>query len=100
MIVYNLIKHTHTDSMERRTCRCYAKLTPGDLVKGTHEGQSPYLSGDVPVKSVGFMPVRSTAARGPGTVCKGAQMRTRKARAEQRTGITAVGEQEQQPSQT
>ena len=42
-------------------------------MKGTHEGQIPYLSGDVPVECVRFMPVSLTAARGPGTVCTGAQ---------------------------
>ena len=34
-------------------------------MKGTQEGQSPYLSGDVPVECVGFMPISSTVARVP-----------------------------------
>ena len=42
-------------------------------MKGMQEGQSPYSSGDVPVKCVGFMLVSSTSVRGPGTVCTGAQ---------------------------
>ena len=42
-------------------------------MEGTQKEQSPYLSGDVPVECVGFVPVSSTTARGPGTVCTGAQ---------------------------
>ena len=39
----------------------------------TQDRQISYLSGDVPVECVRFMPVSLTAARGPGTVCTGAQ---------------------------
>ena len=39
----------------------------------TQEGQISYLSGDIPVECGRFMPVSLTAARGPGTVCTGAQ---------------------------
>ena len=42
-------------------------------MEGTQEGQTSYLSGDVPVECVPFMPVSLTATRGPGTVCTGAQ---------------------------
>ena len=42
-------------------------------MEGTQEGQSSYLSGDVPVECVRLMPVSLTATRGPGTVCTGAQ---------------------------
>ena len=42
-------------------------------MEGTREGQISYLSGDVPVKCVCFMPVKLTAARGPRTVCTGDQ---------------------------
>ena len=42
-------------------------------MKGTQEGQTSYLSGDVPVECVRLMPVSFTATRGPGTVCTGAQ---------------------------
>ena len=42
-------------------------------MEGTQEGQISYLSGDVPVECVRFMPVSLTTARGPGTVCTGAQ---------------------------
>ena len=65
--------HTHTHSMERRTRRCQATPTPGDLVEGTKEGQMLYLSSDAPVECVRLMPVSLTAARGSGTVCTGAQ---------------------------
>ena len=47
--------------------------TPDDSVEGTQEGKSLQPSGDVPVKFVGFMSVSSTAARGSGIVCTGAQ---------------------------
>ena len=42
-------------------------------MEGTQEEQSTYPSGDIPVEWVGFMPVSSTAIRGPGTVCTGLQ---------------------------
>ena len=42
-------------------------------MEGTQEGQTSYLSGDVPVECVRLMPVSLTATRGPGTVCTGAQ---------------------------
>ena len=42
-------------------------------MEGTQEGQTSYLSGDVPVECVPLMPVSLTAIRGPGTVCTGAQ---------------------------
>ena len=42
-------------------------------MEGTQEGQTSYLSGDVPVEYVRLMPVSLTATRGPGTVCTGAQ---------------------------
>ena len=42
-------------------------------MEGTQEGQTAYLSGDVPVECVPLMPVSLTATRGPGTVCTGAQ---------------------------
>ena len=42
-------------------------------MESTQEGQFLYLSGDIPVECVRFMPVSLTAARGPGTVCTGAQ---------------------------
>ena len=58
---------------ERRTRRCWIRPTPGDLVEGTQEGQTSYLSGDVPVECVRLMPVSLTSTRGPGTVCTGAQ---------------------------
>ena len=45
-------------------------------MEGTKEGQISYLSGDVSVECMRFMPVSLTAARGPGTVCTGAQRRT------------------------
>ena len=40
---------------------------------GTHEVQTSYLSGDVPVECVRLVPVSLTVTRGPGTVCTGAQ---------------------------
>ena len=46
----------------------YIHMYPGDLVEGTQEGQTSYLSGDVPVECVRPMPASLTAARGPGTV--------------------------------
>ena len=42
-------------------------------MKGTQEGQTSYLTGDVPVECVRLMPVSLTVTRGPGTVCTGAQ---------------------------
>ena len=42
-------------------------------MEGTQEGQTAYLSGDVPVEYMRFMPVSLTVARGPGTLCTGAQ---------------------------
>ena len=42
-------------------------------MKGTQEGQTSYLTGDVPVECVRLMPVSLTATRGPGTFCTGAQ---------------------------
>ena len=42
-------------------------------MESTQEGQISYLSGDVPVECVRFVPVSLTAARGPGTVCTDAQ---------------------------
>ena len=42
-------------------------------MEGTQEGQTSYLSGDVPVECGPLMPVSLTATRGPGTVCTGAQ---------------------------
>ena len=42
-------------------------------MEGTQEGQTSFLSGDVPVECVRFMPVSLTATRGSGTVCTGAQ---------------------------
>ena len=42
-------------------------------MEGTQDGKASYLSGDVPVECVRLMPVCLTAARGPGTVCTGAQ---------------------------
>ena len=42
-------------------------------MEGTQEGQTSYLSGDVPVECVHLMPVSLTATRGPGTACTGAQ---------------------------
>ena len=42
-------------------------------MKGTQEGQTSYLSGDVPVECVRLMPVSLTATRGPGTVSTDAQ---------------------------
>ena len=42
-------------------------------MRGKQDGQTSYLYGDVPVECVGLMPVSLTAARGPGTVCTGAQ---------------------------
>ena len=59
--------------MERKTRRRQARSTPGELLEGTQEGQISYISGDVPVECVRLMPVSLTAARGPGTVCTGAQ---------------------------
>ena len=44
-------------------------------MEGTQEGQTSYPSGDVPVECVRLMPVSLTAARGPGTVCTGAQQK-------------------------
>ena len=73
-VICNLINtHTHTRNRERRTCRCLVRPTPGDLVEGTQEGKMSYLSVDVLVECVRLMPVSLTAARGPGTVCTGAQ---------------------------
>ena len=41
---------------------------------GRHEeGQTSYLSGEVPVECVPLMPVSLTVTRGPGAVCTGAQ---------------------------
>ena len=42
-------------------------------MEGTQEGQTSYLSGDVPVECARLMSVSLTATRGPGTVCTGAQ---------------------------
>ena len=42
-------------------------------MEGTQEVQISYLLGDVPVECVRFMPASWTAARGPRTVCTGAQ---------------------------
>ena len=42
-------------------------------MEGSQEGQTSYLSGDVPVECVRLMPASFTATRGPGTVCTGAQ---------------------------
>ena len=42
-------------------------------MEGTQEGQTSYLSGDVPVECVRLMPACLTAARCPKTVCTGAQ---------------------------
>ena len=42
-------------------------------MEGTQEGQTSYLSGDVPVEYLRLMPVSLTSTRGPGTVCTGAQ---------------------------
>ena len=42
-------------------------------MEGTQEGQTSYLSGDVPVECVRLMTVSLPATRGPGTVCTGAQ---------------------------
>ena len=42
-------------------------------MEGTQEGQTSYLSDDVPVECLRLMPVSLTATRGPGTVCTGAQ---------------------------
>ena len=42
-------------------------------MEGTQEGQTSYLSGDVPVERVRLMPVSLTETRGPETVCTGAQ---------------------------
>ena len=42
-------------------------------MEGTQEGQTSYLSGDVPVECVPLMPVSLTATRGPETVCTGAK---------------------------
>ena len=42
-------------------------------MEDTQEGQTSYLSGDVPVECVPLMPVSLTATRVPGTVCTGAQ---------------------------
>ena len=42
-------------------------------MEGTQEGQTSYLSGDVPVECVPLVPVSLTATRGPGTVCTGVQ---------------------------
>ena len=42
-------------------------------MEGAWEGQSQYISGDVPVKCVSLMSVSSTAARCHGTVFTGAQ---------------------------
>ena len=42
-------------------------------MEDTQEGQTSYLSGDVPVECVRLTPVSLTATRGPGTVCAGAQ---------------------------
>ena len=45
-------------------------------MEGTQEGQTSYLSGDVPVECVRLMPASLTAARGPGTVSTGVQRQT------------------------
>ena len=45
-------------------------------MEGTQEGQTSYLSGDVPVECVRPMPASLTAARGPGTVSTGVQRQT------------------------
>ena len=42
-------------------------------MEGTQEGETSYLSGDVPVECMRLMPVGLTATRGPRTVCTGAQ---------------------------
>ena len=42
-------------------------------MEGTQEGQTSYLSGNVPVECVPLMPVSLTATRGPETVCTSAQ---------------------------
>ena len=42
-------------------------------MEDTQEGQTSYLSGDVPVECVRLMPVGLTATRGPGNVCTDAQ---------------------------
>ena len=44
-------------------------------MEGTQEGQTSYLSGDVPVECVPLMPVSLTVTRGPGTVCTGGAQR-------------------------
>ena len=59
----------------------------------------PNLSGDIPVECVGFMPVSLTAARGPGTVCTGAQPEP--AQVEQLGAqLSQEGTQPHSPSQT
>ena len=42
-------------------------------MEGTQEGQTSYLTGDVPVEYVRLIPISLTATRGPGAVCTGAQ---------------------------
>ena len=46
---------------------------PGAVVERTQEGQTLYLSGDVPVECVRLMPVSLTVTRCPGTVCTSVQ---------------------------
>ena len=46
---------------------------PGDLVECTQDGQISYLSGEIPVECVRYMPVSLTATKGSGTVRTGSQ---------------------------
>ena len=74
----NLINtHTHTHTQQQHGEEDTPMLGYADArqlwVESTQEGQIPYLSGDVPVECVGFMPVSLTAVKCPGTVFTGAQ---------------------------
>ena len=74
-VQFNKYTHTHTRTKGGHADARLRRRQPTRM-EGTQEGQIPYLSSDVPVDRVGFMPVSSTAARGPGTVGTGAQRET------------------------
>ena len=73
-VMCNLIyTHAHTQHGEEDTPML--GLADARRLGGRYAGRTGLipLSGDVPVECVSFMPVSLTAARGPGTVCTGAQ---------------------------
>ena len=72
VVVCNSIKYIQTQHGEEDMSMLgYADARR--LVGRDAGSTEPNLSGDIPVECVGFMPVSLTAARGPGTVCTGAQ---------------------------